>query len=67
MQGIDAIQNKMESKLISSINNDTAENGYIFSVTMKSRVIGIPIPMTGWNHYGRPVLVKVTAGIRVLR
>ena len=67
MQGIDAIQNKRESKLISLINNDTAENGYIFSVTMKSRVIGIPISMTGWNHYGRPVLVKVTAGMRVLR
>ena len=29
MQEIDAIQNKRESKIISSINNDTSENGYI--------------------------------------
>ena len=29
MQEIDAIQNKSESKIISSINNDTAKNGYI--------------------------------------
>ena len=29
MQEIDAIQNKRESKIISSINNDTAENGHI--------------------------------------
>ena len=29
MQGIDVIQNKRESKFISSINNDTADNGYI--------------------------------------
>ena len=37
------------------------------SVTVKSRVFGIPIPMTGWNHSGRTVLVKVTSVIRVLR
>ena len=29
MKEIDAIQNKRESKIISSINNDTSENGYI--------------------------------------
>ena len=29
MQEIDAIQNKSESKVISSINNDTTENGHI--------------------------------------
>ena len=29
MQEIDAIQNKSESKIISSINNDTTENGHI--------------------------------------
>ena len=54
MQEIDAIQNKRESKIISSINNDTTENGHIvFDYREKSGYRNFDTHRTGTEHqYG---------------